>query len=284
MRRFDLRENPAEDIRDLSAVRKSIRNVSGVVHLAAVSRVQWAQEDPDLCKTTNVAAVKMLTDLCLEARPKPWLLFSSSREVYGNPARLPVREDDALAPVNVYGRSKRDAESIISAAREAGLLANICRFSNVYGCPFDHETRVTMAFARAAARGGRMFVEGGENTFDFTDVGDVVDGIWRLIQETAANKRLPPIHFASGQGTTLRELAQMAADRALFQVEIVDAMHRPFDVSAFVGDPGRAWRLLGWRTQTSLGYGLSRLIADLSEARFPSTRDYTGENCQVPSR
>jgi nucleoside-diphosphate-sugar epimerase len=276
IRRFDMRGNPAEDIRDRSVLRNALRNAIGVVHLAAVSRVVWAEQDPALCQATNVDAVKILTELCLEERPRPWLIFASSREVHGNPLRLPVREDDAQAPVNVYGRSKRDAEAIIGAAREAGLLANICRFTNVYGCPFDHQDRVAMAFARVAARGGSMFVEGSEHTFDFTEVGDVADGIWRLIQESTANQKLPPIHFASGQGTKLRELARMAAARALCPVEIVNTEPRSFDVSAFVGDPSRAMRLLGWQTRTSLGDGLSRLIANLSEVR--STFEATAQH------
>lgn len=280
VRRFDLRENPAQDIRDLSALRTSMRNVNGVVHLAAVSRVVSAQQDPSLCQASNVVAVKILTDLCLEERRKPWLIFASSREVYGNPVRLPVQEDDAVAPINVYGRSKRDAEVIVSAACEAGLVANICRFSNVYGCPFDYENRVAMAFARVAASGGVMVVEGGENTFDFTEVRDVVDGIWRLILETTAANRLPPIHFASGQGTRLRELAKLAAARALNPVKIVEATPRPFDVSAFVGDPSRALKILGWRARTSLAHGLSRLIADLAELRPPLMSSHTIDNAR----
>jgi nucleoside-diphosphate-sugar epimerase len=194
------------------------------------------------------------------------MLFASSREVYGNPVRLPVREDDAMLPVNIYGRSKRDGELIINQARKAGLLANICRFSNVYGCPYDHEDRAAMAFASKAVHGGAMRLNGGGNIFDFTHVSDVADGIWRLIVQTKSRRQMPPIHFASGKGTSLRELAELAATHALLPVKIFDMPARDFDVSGFVGDPSRAVELLEWRSRIPLEEGLARLIGDISVA------------------
>ena len=155
----------------------------------------------------------------------------------------------------------------MQAGLHAGLVGNICRFSNVYGCPHDHADRVVMAFAAAAARGGVISLEGGDSTFDFTCVDDVVEGLWRLIQASAAGERLPPVHFVSGIATTLRELAGMAAARARGPIRIDEIPTHDFRVSAFVGDPTRAQALLGWTAQGDLGQGLSRLIEMLASAR-----------------
>ncbi len=152
----------------------------------------------------------------------------------------------------------------MEAAREAGLVANIVRFSNVFGCRHDHAGRVVMAFAKAAARGGVISVEGGANTFDFTAVEDAVDGLWRLIQATARGENLPPVQFVTGKGTTLRDLAEIAASRALCPVNIVEAAPRNFDVTTFVGDPSRAYEMFGWRAQAQLGDRIALLIADLA--------------------
>jgi len=264
-RRFDVRIDPTQDIRNRDAILRALDGVTGVVHLAAVSRVLWAQEDPDRCHETNVAALSLLADLCLQGA-RPWLLFASSREVYGNPVRLPVREDDEMVPVNIYGRSKLDGELIVNRARQAGLLANICRFTNVYGCQYDHEDRAAMAFARKAVHGGTMRLNGGGSTFDFTHIYDVTDGIWRLMRQMNSNRQMPPIHLVSGKGTSLREFAGLAATLALKPVEIHEMPARNFEVSGFVGDPSRAAELLGWTSRISLDEGLSQLIADLSLA------------------
>jgi nucleoside-diphosphate-sugar epimerase len=263
VRRFDICADPKQDIKDVTALDEAMKDVTGVVHLAAVSRVAWAQNDPELCLATNVAPLRPMTEYAVRGA-KQWFVFASSREVYGNPVRLPVREDDPLEPVNEYGRSKRDAELIVNAARMQGLIANICRFSNVYGCVWDHPDRVAMAFSAVAARGGTMHVEGGKNTFDFTHVADVIDGLYKVIVCSMAGRVLPAIHLSSGTGTTLRELAELAATHASFPVEIIEAHPRTFDVSAFVGDTSLAFDILGWRTSTQLGDGIARLIGAMA--------------------
>lgn len=265
VRAFDLKRSPDEDICNRASLAAALEDVEGVIHLAAVSRVAWGERDPARCQATNVEALNALVELSLGGA-RPWLIFASSREVYGHPGRLPVAEDHPLQPVNTYARSKRDGERIVEAASAAGLVANICRFSNVYGCPLDHADRVVMAFAAAAARGGVMSVEGSDNIFDFTAVNDAVDGLWRLVRATRQGERLPPVHFVSGQGTTLGELAQIAAARALGEVAIRESPARNYDVSKFVGDPARAQALLGWTAQADLGDEISNLIAALAGA------------------
>lgn len=274
VRRFDVRNGPAQDMRDRTALAAALQDVTGVVHLAAISRVAWAEQDPALCQATNVAAMRTLVELCLVHRQQPWLIFASSREVYGNPARLPVQEDDPLLPINVYGRSKRDGERLVQAGFNAGLAGNICRFSNVYGCPHDHADRVMMAFAAAAAHGGVIALEGGDSTFDFTCVEDVVEGLWLLIQANAAGECLPPVHFASGIGTTLRELAGMAAARARAPIRIEEKSTDDFRVSAFIGDPTRAQELLGWTARGDLCQGLSRLIEALASSQSTASAQH----------
>jgi UDP-glucose 4-epimerase len=267
VKRFDIRRQSDEDIRNAASLETAIKGVSGVVHLAAVSRVLWGEQNPQLCHATNVEALASLLRLCLEQKTRPWLVFASSREVYGAQERLPVSEDASLKPMNVYARSKVDGECLVNEARGAGLHANICRLSNVYGCPLDHPDRVTMAFASAAARGGVMTLEGGSNTFDFTYVEDVADGIARLVEASMTDGLMPPIHFVGGQATSLRGLAELAAKMAIHPVKLSEAPPRDFDVGRFVGDPERAKKFLGWRASMSLETGFARLVHELRDVQ-----------------
>jgi nucleoside-diphosphate-sugar epimerase len=261
-RKFDVKLAAAQDIRDSSALADALKGVRGVVHLAAVSRVVWGERNPSLCVATNLSALGELLKLCLEGE-RPWFIFASSREVYGTADHLPVHEDAPLRPLNTYGRTKQQGEVITRIAGEYGLLANICRFSNVYGCPFDHPDRVVPAFAHAAAHGGQIRIEGSANTFDFTEVHDVIDGLLQLIEATRAGERLPPVHFVSGQGTTLSALAEIATMHALKKVSVTEAPPRSFDVSRFIGDPSRARSLLGWTAKADLRSEFLKLVAAL---------------------
>ena len=152
----------------------------------------------------------------------------------------------------------------MQSAAATGLIANIWRLSSVYGSPHDHPDRVVMAFAGAAVRGGTMRVEGPFNTFDFTAVDDVVRGLLRLVELSSDRERIPPVHFVSGRGTTLLELAKLAAAHARMPVSITEASPRVFDPGHFVGDPARAAALLGWKSEIGIEEGLVQLIASMS--------------------
>jgi nucleoside-diphosphate-sugar epimerase len=250
------------DVRDLTAVRDFVNGCVGVVHLAGVSRVVWGERDPDQCRATNVGGTSNVLRAAAEAERRPWVLFASSREVYGEPAALPVSEEAPLCPVNVYGESKVAAERVVLGARGGGLLTGVVRLSNVYGCTRDHADRVVPAFARAAALGGALRVDGPDHLFDFTHVDDAVRGIAAMIERLEAGERaLPPIHLLTGRGTTLRELAEIAIAVGRRGAHVVIAPSRDYDVGRFVGNPARAQSLLGWRAVRNVEDGVRDLVA-----------------------
>ena len=267
VQRFDLRARPEDpgrrDVLDPDALRGAIAGCAGLVHLAAVSRVIHGERDPELCWRTNVDGTRHVIEAALQSRLRPWVLFASSREVYGQPRRLPATEDAPLEPVNVYGRSKLAAERHVLGARGAGLRTGVVRLSNVYGSTADHADRVVPAFARGAAAGAALRVDGREHVFDFTHLDDTVRGLHALIEALDAGEAdLPPIHLLTGVPTTLGALAELASAAGGGRSRIVDAPPRSFDVSHFHGDPSLSQRLLGWRAAIHVEEGVRRLVAD----------------------
>jgi nucleoside-diphosphate-sugar epimerase len=269
---FDLRERDARfrsDLREEAAVERAIAGVAGIIHLGAVSRVVWGERDPEACWAVNVDATRCIVRAALAQRQPPWLIYASSREVYGQQEVLPVSEDAGLAPLNVYARSKVAAERTVTEAREAGLTAAVVRFSSVYGDVDDHSDRVVPAFAAAAAGGGTIRIDGPECGFDFTHVSDVASGVLTVAQCLGrGERRLPALHFVSGVRTTLRELSAIAMARAFVPVRVVEAPRRSFDVQDFQGDPARTAALLGWKSSTPLAEGVSRLVREF-RSRVP---------------
>jgi UDP-glucose 4-epimerase len=267
---LDLRAHgPARgDVRVPEDLRRASAGCTGIVHLAAVSRVVWGEHDPELCWSTNVDGTMAVVERALAHRPHPWLIFASSREVYGQPPRLPVNESCERNPVNVYGRAKLAAEHIIEGSRREGLRAAVLRLSNVYGVTTDHATRVVPAFARAAAHGTPLSVQGSDHTFDFTHLDDTVRGIARLVGRLEHGAPPPPpIHLLTGRPTTLGELASLAVELAGTHALIRCDPPRTFDVSHFHGDPSRARVRLGWVPRVTIQAGLRRLVHDFERAR-----------------
>jgi nucleoside-diphosphate-sugar epimerase len=242
-------------------IHRAISDVAGVVHLAAVSRVVWGERNPSLCWETNAVASHSILEQASKLKTKPWVLFASSREVYGEPELLPVSEDDPVCPVNIYGRAKARMEQYALEARDAGLNTAVVRLANVYGCIEDHEDRVLPAFCRNAAEGQPLRVDGFDHLFDFTHVDDTVRGIARLVALLDANERyLPPIHLLPGMGTTLLEAAKIAVEAASSDSTIHAGPSRTYDVARFIGDPERAKRLLGWEATITPSEGIRALV------------------------
>jgi nucleoside-diphosphate-sugar epimerase len=163
--------------------------------------------------------------------------------------------------VNIYGRSKESAEKYVLKARESGLRTAVVRFSNVFGSVHDYPDRVIPAFCRAAVFGTPIRVDGSENVFDFTYLGDVIQGVLSFIHLLSRNASpIPPIHLTSGRPMSLGEVAKIAQEASEHPIEIVEKPSRTFDVSRFWGDPSRAREWLKWKAAVSLEDGMQRLI------------------------
>lgn len=254
------------DVRDPDRVRDAVRGCQGVVHLAAISRVVWGERDPVACRATNLGGLRTVIG-AIEACPAPpWLIFASSREVYGRPERLPVDEDAPLRPVNVYAQTKADGEALVTSARARGVRTSIVRLSNVYGAVDDHRDRVVPAFVRAAVLGTPLQVEGSDQTFDFTHLDDTVRALALLVARLGGDAPPPPpLHLVTGHATTLAALAAMAVELAAAtpRAPIVEVPARTFDVAHFVGDPRRAAAELGWTATIPIRDGVVRYLRDL---------------------
>lgn len=275
VRGFDIRlplEHPQHgDVRSSSSLRARARNCEGILHFAAVARVGASEADPELCRAINVDSVRHVLAIADSLPGRPFVLLASSREVHGEPVRLPVAETDPIRPINVYGRSKAAAERLVESARAQGQRTQIVRFANVYGSIDDHPDRVVPAFARAAAMGAEMHVRGPSNTFDFTHADDVARGTASVVEALLQGARdLPPIQLVSGVPTRLDDLARLARRLGGGKARYLEEATAACTVTRFLGCPGRARTLLGWRAEIDLETGLSLLIEDFTAAAAPA--------------
>lgn len=103
---------------------------------AVVNATGWvcvdeAEDDPAGCLQTNVAGVRLLAAACA-ARGIQNLSFSSDLVFDGN-THTPYSEEDAPNPLNVYGRSKAEAEGALADMPGSNLIVRTAAFFS----PFD---------------------------------------------------------------------------------------------------------------------------------------------------
>jgi len=104
-----------------------------VIHFAASTVVPDSLRDPLGYYHNNTVNSRALIETAVKQGVRHFI-FSSTAAVYGNPKRVPVREDDATAPMSPYGSSKLMTEIMLRDAGSAyGLRHVILRYFNVAG-------------------------------------------------------------------------------------------------------------------------------------------------------
>ena len=261
------------DVRDKKAIYNILRQMDfdGVIHLAAISRVIWGEQQPELCISINRDGTKTLLDVISKLNKKPWFIFGSSREVYGEPKKLPVKEEDPKMPINVYGKAKLDAErTVCTYAKNFGINALVMRFSNVYGDERDILDRVIPRFILRAMQGNYLELHGGYQIFDFTYIYDTINAIMRGIDylDDINNKGkgiCEDIHVLTGKPTRLVDLPGIISKYMDYEVDVKFTKPRSYDVNTFYGDPTKAEDMLGFRAKVNIDEGIKRTIRRFRE-------------------
>ncbi len=252
------------DIRDAAALQAALAGVEVVFHLAAQSNVIGSEADPDYAFSTNVVGTYTLLKTAESAGVRR-VIFTSSREVYGEAETLPVREDAPLAPKNAYGASKVAGEMYVRIAQARAVLETVIfRLANVYG-PRDSE-RVIPLWLERARRGEELLLYGGDQVIDFVWVGDVVEAL--ALAARAERERLvgQTINIGTGTGTPIIELAQRILALSGSQGGLRRLPARSVEVRRYVADPTRLQQALGLVPEPALVHLPAMMAAQTDSA------------------
>jgi nucleoside-diphosphate-sugar epimerase len=219
------------DLRKYSDVNEAVQGMDFIFHLGAQSNVMGAVTDPDYSFETNVIGTYNVLKAASTAK-SPKVIFSSSREVYGEPKEIPVKEDCPRVSKNPYGASKIAGELYFSVFQSLfNLNISILRFSNVYGSrDFD---RVIPLWMERARKNENLTVFGGNKTIDFISVEIVVEA---LIQAAHRDTGPSPINVGSGKGTNILDLAHKILVLTKSRSEIELLSPREAEVNNYVAD------------------------------------------------
>ena len=234
-------------------------DVDMLIHLAANARVHRLVKEPHRARdnfemTFNVLEYARKNDVSK-------VVFGSSREVYGNKGKVIYSEEDTYVDEceSPYTASKVGGESMMKAYDQCyDIDATILRFSNVYG-RYDVSDRVIPLFIAQASAGEDLTVYGDDKVLDFTYLDDCVDGIVRAVENFHKAKGTT-FNIASGEGSSLVELAEGIAERVADDVDIHVESNRTGEVGRYVADIDKARKVLGYDPDYSFEDGLDRTV------------------------
>lgn len=245
------------DIRDNSLLEKCLEDMNIVIHLAARPGVINSINDPETDFQVNAQATFNLLRLAKKHEIEKFIFASTGGAILGD-VPPPIHEEMVARPISPYGASKLAAEAYCSAFWGAYGLATVAlRFSNVYGPYSSHKSSVVAQFIKDMLQNRELIVYGdGEQTRDFLYVEDLVCAILSAI---AADVPGETIQIASGEGTTILELAgimKKVCARPGQKIQFKPA--RKGEVSKNFARIDKARRLLSFNPAVGLETGIAR--------------------------
>ncbi|MHA6964794.1 UDP-glucose 4-epimerase GalE [Zobellella denitrificans] len=251
--------------------------ISAVVHFAGLKAVGQSVQQPLEYYDNNVNGTLVLVEAMRRAGVFR-LVFSSSATVYGEPTRMPIREDVTVGcTTNPYGTSKLMVEQMLQdlARSDARWAIALLRYFNPVGA---HESGLIgedpngipnnlLPYIALVAVGRleRLSVFGndyptvdGTGVRDYIHVVDLALGHLKALERLAFHPGVSVYNLGTGQGYSVLQMIQAFEQASGRAVPYVVAPRRPGDVAECWADATKAREELCWMAERDL----ARMMAD----------------------
>jgi UDP-glucose 4-epimerase len=239
--------------------------IDAIIHFAASLIVPDSLRDPLGYYRNNTVNSRALIETAVKNGVRHFI-FSSSAAVYGNPERVPVREDDPAIPISPYGSSKLMTETMLRDAGAAhGLHYAILRYFNVAGAdPLGRAGQSTkrathlikVAVETALGLRSKIQVFGtdyptpdGTCIRDYIHVSDLVRAHSDALAYLRGGGASVTLNCGYGRGFSVFEVIEAVKRVSSVDFKVEVAGRRPGDPAKIVAACERAHATLNWQPQ-----------------------------------
>ncbi|MDX2194866.1 MAG: SDR family NAD(P)-dependent oxidoreductase [Cytophagales bacterium] len=267
----DLKENSkfqliTSDVRDTDTLIDIFfsKRIEAVVHLAAKSGPSLSFKNPTEYININVNGTISLLEAMKEADVNK-LVFASTSSVYGIENPTPYIEDMVPGtPGNPYAASKQATENIIQMYHHLfDLSAVVLRIFSVYG-PRQRPDSGMFQFVKSNLKKQPVTVYSeGKQLRDYTHVNDIVQAISLSIDyllRPGASPEHTVFNIASGKPASVNEILEIIESHTKNKFDIQYKKPPIGNITAMVGDIGKARDLLGYTPTGDLHAGIGEFI------------------------
>ncbi len=252
----------AGDIRDPNGVRKAMKDIDIVFHLAALIAIPFSYHSPDSYVDTNVKGTLNVLQAARDSNCSRVLITSTS-EVYGTAQYVPIDEKHPFQGQSPYSATKIGADRIAeSFYRSFSTPVTIVRPFNTYG-PRQSARAVIPTIITQLLNGEKKIKLGSIHpTRDFNFVKDTAAGFIAIAEtpKTIGEE----INIASQKEITVGQIATEIINQINPKAKIVsdDIRLRPekSEVERLLGSNEKMRELTGWQPKYTLKQGLKETI------------------------
>jgi nucleoside-diphosphate-sugar epimerase len=253
------------DVREID-LRPLCEGVAVIFNLAAQTSHMGGQNDPLADIAVNAVAQVRLIQAAREAAPDAVVVHASTRQFYGRVQKLPVDENQAVAPPDANGVSKFAGEQYwMLEHRVRGRPVVSLRLTNCYGPRLRiRDARQTFlgVWIRCVLEGKPFEVWGGEQLRDMTYVDDVTEAF--LLAATRAECHGRIFNIGGSPPASLHEIAELlvrvAGPPARYVMREFPADRATIDIGSYHADDKAFRAASGWQPEVSLEEGIRRSL------------------------
>lgn len=253
------------DIREID-LRPLCEGAAAIFNLAAQTSHMGGQADPLADIAVNAVAQVRLIQAAREAAPDAVVVHASTRQFYGRAQKLPVDENQRVAPPDANGVSKFAGEQywmLEHRVRQRPVVS--LRLTNCYGPRLRiRDARQTFLgiWIRCVLEGRPFEVWGGAQTRDLTYVDDVTEAFIRAAEEPACHGQI--FNIGGAPPASLHELAEMMVRQvgppASYTTREFPADRAAIDIGSYYADDSAFRAASGWAPRVSLEEGIGRTL------------------------
>ena len=251
-------------INDAPKLRTVLDKIDLVIHCAGLKSVEESEREPEKYHLVNYLGTEVLLNEMTRQNVRK-IIFASTAAVYGNSATSPISEDSATSPVSIYGKTKLDAESLISSYVNQGKIDAISlRFFNAVGSVHSElgDTSTDNLFPKVFKSiddnvspeifGDDYPTPDGTCIRDYIHVQDIADA--HLIMSNYLNEisRHKILNLGTGNGFSVREIIDGIQKESGNVLTPIVEPRRAGDLAVAYADVSRVKKLTGWEAKRSL--------------------------------
>jgi len=255
-----------QEIQDTKLLEKVIKEekIEAVMHFAAFIEMGESMEQPAKYFDNNLVGSQHLFHTMVNTGVK-YLIFSSSAGVYGNPLRIPIKEDDRKLPENPYGQSKWMTEQLLEFYDRTDDIKSISlRYFNACGAT-EHsgenhqpESHLIPNVIKAILENKEFILFGndyptkdGTCIRDYIHVLDLTKVHILALEALVSGHKSDVYNVGTGRGYSNLEVIKMAEKVSGKKLKVKVAPRRPGDANELVADSTKIQKDLGWRPKYS---------------------------------